>query len=344
MVFAITAALALSTAPSGSQPAGPVSEEVSWQIGATTVTATLTLPAGQGPFPAALFVAGSGPTDRDWNSPLIPGKNGTAPLLAADLAKAGFASLRFDKRFLGPGGPANLAALGGKLSFKTHMEEVASAAAYLRARPGISADRIFALTNSEGALHALNCQAAGGCAFAGLVLTAPPGRVLKDVMRWQIAKQAAPLPDPAGFMARYDALIAKFLAGLPFAPDPKLTPGVNQLVASLYANLPFSRELLTADAPSLARKSPAVPVLAVFGGKDLQVDHELDGNKYEALGAGNLKTAFAPDADHVLKHEPRPKEQLSPANISYNAPGRVLDPEVSKLITGWLEAAAPVSK
>ena len=56
--------------------------EVSWPLGDTTVGATLTRPAGDGPFAAVVFVAGSGPTDRDWNSPLLPGRNGSAALLA----------------------------------------------------------------------------------------------------------------------------------------------------------------------------------------------------------------------------------------------------------------------
>ena len=33
---------------------------------------TLSLPAGPGPWPAALLIAGSGPTDRDGNTPLLP--------------------------------------------------------------------------------------------------------------------------------------------------------------------------------------------------------------------------------------------------------------------------------
>ena len=322
------------------QQAVPVSEEVSWEIGPTTVTATLTLPAAPGPHPAIVFVAGSGPTDRDWNSPLMPGKNATAPILAAELAKAGFASIRFDKRFLGPSGQGNMAIMAGKLSFKTHLEEVASAAAYLRSRAEISEDKVFALTNSEGALHAINCQSDDGCSFAGLVLTAPPGRILKDLMRWQLGKQMETLPEADELMTRYDSLIAKFLAGLPFAPDPKLPAAVNRLVASFYANLPFTRELLTADVPSLLAKAPASQVLAVFGGKDLQVDPKLDGSRYEALGHEHLTIVFPRDADHLLKHEPRPLAQLTPAAVSYNAPGRVLDAETVKLIVGWLKAAA----
>ena len=48
------------------------------------------------------MIAGSGPTDRDWNAPFIPGTNGSAGLLAEALANAGFASIRYDKRLSGP--------------------------------------------------------------------------------------------------------------------------------------------------------------------------------------------------------------------------------------------------
>ena len=57
-------------------------EQVSWKVDDIDVEATLTRPIGDGPFPAIAMVAGSGPTDRNWNSPLIPGTNGSAALLA----------------------------------------------------------------------------------------------------------------------------------------------------------------------------------------------------------------------------------------------------------------------
>ncbi len=39
------------------------SADVSWPLDATTVYGTLVRPAGPGPFPAVVLVAGSGPTD-----------------------------------------------------------------------------------------------------------------------------------------------------------------------------------------------------------------------------------------------------------------------------------------
>src|SRR6478735_8969364 len=78
------------------------SVEITWPLDETTMYSTLVRPSGAGPFPAVVMVAGSGPTDRDWNSPLLPGSHGSARLIAETLAQAGFASLRYDKRASGP--------------------------------------------------------------------------------------------------------------------------------------------------------------------------------------------------------------------------------------------------
>src|SRR5215467_9813964 len=111
------------------------SSEVTWQLGETTVYGTVVRPVGPGPFPAVVMVAGSGPTDRDWNSPLLPGTNGSARLLAEALATAGFASLRYDKRASGPHAHENMRALMGKLSLQSHVDELAGAVRTLASQP-----------------------------------------------------------------------------------------------------------------------------------------------------------------------------------------------------------------
>jgi uncharacterized protein len=58
------------------QDATGESADVSWQLDSTTIDGTLVRPLGPGPFPAVVLVAGSGPTDRDWHSPLLPGSTG----------------------------------------------------------------------------------------------------------------------------------------------------------------------------------------------------------------------------------------------------------------------------
>lgn len=74
------------------------SEPVSVQSDDCTLQGTLEIPQGSGPFPTALIIAGSGPTDRDGNSPLLPGSNDHLKLIATGLSGRGIASLRYDKR------------------------------------------------------------------------------------------------------------------------------------------------------------------------------------------------------------------------------------------------------
>src|ERR1700693_2281693 len=125
------------------------STEISWVLDSTTVYGTLVRPVGPGPFPAVVMVAGSGPTDRDWNSPLLPGSNGSARLLAEALAQAGIASLRYDKRAAGPHARENMHVLIGKMSMQSHVDELAGAVRTLARQASIRDGRIFALANSE---------------------------------------------------------------------------------------------------------------------------------------------------------------------------------------------------
>ncbi len=77
-------------------------KEVTWDVQGATVAATITAPNGKGPRPAVVLVAGSGPTDRDWCTPLLPGTNGSARLIAEALASRGFVTIRYDKIAAGP--------------------------------------------------------------------------------------------------------------------------------------------------------------------------------------------------------------------------------------------------
>ena len=320
------------------------SVEVSWPLDDTMMYATVTRAEGVGPFPAVVMVAGSGPTDRDWRSPLLPGDNGSARLLAEALARAGYASLRYDKRASGPHAAENMPHLIGKLSMRSHAEELAGAIATLAAQPGVRRDRIFALGNSEGTLHALHYQLDHpAIPLAGLILAAPPGRAVGVVARDQLAAQAAALPNGDALLALYDAAITRFMAGEPINPDPALPQGVQLLLQSLEtpANLPFARELWLADAsPLLARID--TPTLVIIGKKDVQVDWQNDGEPLQQAAAGraNVTFLFPEDANHVLKHELRPRAELSgpDAVTRYNAPDATLDPQALAAMLDWLAA------
>ncbi|MFN2235981.1 MAG: alpha/beta hydrolase family protein, partial [Anaerolineales bacterium] len=258
---------------------------ISWQLDGIAMEATLTRPAGDGAFPAVIMVAGSGPTDRNWNSPLLPGTNGSAALLAGVLTKLGYVTLRYDKRASGPHGKENAMKLAGRVSMQSHVDELAGGLAYLVDQNYVDNQKIFVLANSEGCIHALNYQYQGiKPAFAGMILTAPPARPVGLVAHEQLAAQLDPVPGGDKWLASYDSAIADFVAGREVKVDESLPEGVKNLLMGTTkpVNQPFVRELWTIDPARLLRKID-VPVLVVIGKKDLQVNWQVDGSIIEAI-------------------------------------------------------------
>ncbi len=317
-------------------------EDISSPLGQTTVDATVAAPDGPGIYPGVVLVAGSGPTDRNWESPLLAGTNGSGRLIAEALAAAGYVTIRYDKRASGPRAMQNLPLMAGHISLESHFDELHGAVLHLLRRPDVDRQRLFALTSSEGALHVLYYQAhAGVVPFAGMVLTGAPGRALCDIANYQVESQLAALPDGSDLMSRYRALIRRFEEGDPFVPDPKLPEFANNLVGGLSApvNQPFSREFWSFKPADYLRKT-TVPVLVVIGKKDIQTDWKLDGGALEeaARGKSNVTFLYPENANHVLKHESRGREALTPqsAMANYNGSEAVLDEEAVRTVMEWL--------
>jgi acetyl esterase/lipase len=138
---------------------------------------------------------------------------------------------------------------------------------------------------------------------------------------------------------------ADFMAGKPVDPQKaSRIPQLQQLVAGLVnpATASLTRALLgfdnAAEAPKLAG-----PFYVSAGGKDVQVDLERDSKRLEkALRDAGKDVTFhlSPDADHVLKHEPKTVEQIradpQAAQNAYNAEGRVLDEDFVTALVAWL--------
>jgi predicted acyl esterase len=102
-----------------------------------TLHGTLLIPAGpKSPMPVALIIAGSGPTDRDGNSPLLPGKNNSLKMLADALAQRGIATLRYDKR--GIAGSAGAMGKESDLRFTTYVDDAVDWLEWLRGDPRFS--------------------------------------------------------------------------------------------------------------------------------------------------------------------------------------------------------------
>ncbi len=317
------------------------SVDVSWALDDVRMEGTVVRPDGEGPFPAVVLVAGSGPTDRDWCSPLLPGDNGSGRLFAEAFAEAGIASLRYDKRASGPHVRENVTKLLGRMSMQSHLDELVAAVRVLAGFEDVDASRIAGLGNSEGTLHVLHYATSDQeVPFAGIVLAAPPGRPIETVLLSQLALQAAQMPGGAELMPKVEEAAARFTAGRPMDVDPAVPDGVKTVLAAFEApmNLPFARELWVESAcDSLA--DVRIPTLVLIGGADVQIDAHADGEPLQAAAAGmwNVTFAFPPHANHVFKEDLRTPQEVatSPGN-GYNAPGTRLDPEALDTILTWL--------
>ncbi|GAA4214681.1 alpha/beta hydrolase family protein [Microbispora amethystogenes] len=314
---------------------------------------TLTLPDGDGPFPAALLLPGSGPVDRDSDHRRLPLK--VTRELAEALAAAGIATYRYDKRGVG-------ASTGEFLptGFLEGMTDAAAALAALRAHPEIDPSRVAVAGHSEGALIAANLAAtaepapeparvptgepggseegAGAAArpvVAAVVLLSPSAKPGAETLRWQAERLAPSMPAAVRWLLRLTRtdLVTKVLKN--HERIRRTTTDVAR-IGGVRVNARWTREFLDHD-PAADLKGIHAPVLAVTGEKDLQVDPADLARVAESV-PGPVETHVIPDLDHILRRQPGP-----PSLRAYRREAREpVDAQVKDLVTNWLaERLAP---
>ncbi|HEV8402932.1 MAG TPA: alpha/beta hydrolase, partial [Candidatus Limnocylindrales bacterium] len=231
-----------------------VTEDVVLTGAGYTLPSTICLPARDDPAPCVVFFAGSGPTDRDWTSPLLPGRNGSGAQLALALQQRGVGSIRFDK--VGSGvnmprsdAPADLQMLE-VLSLAHYVDEAETAFDALANRDGCGT--IFLLGHSEGSIHASSASIAKQAdpRFGGFISLSGPSRSILETAIEQIRAIHIKAGDDA---VAVDTALVDFRAAMiePDAPAPDLSalPEAAGLWQATHSPLQqrVARELVFAD-------------------------------------------------------------------------------------------------
>lgn len=268
--------------------------------------------------PVVLIIPGSGPTDRDGNSPL----GLTAQpyrLLAEALAERGIASVRIDKR--GMFGSKAAMADANAVTVNDYAADVHAWIAAIRAKTG--ARCVWVAGHSEGGLVALAAaqHPAGMC---GLVLISAPGRRLDVVMREQFHANPANAPVLSDADAALDALAAGRDVDV-----SRMHPALQQVFAPRVQG--FLKSLFAADPARLIAGYHG-PVLIVQGDRDLQVSLADAEALHKAQPRATL--AVVPGVNHVLKMVASDDRAANLA--TYGDASLPLAPGVAEAIAGFV--------
>lgn len=302
-------------------------EEVSFAGGSDAVelAATLTLPSSPGPHPVVVLMSGSGPQDRDESlRPLTTMK--PFALIADALTSAGVGVLRYDDRGVG-GSTGDYAA-----ATITELASDGSAAIdYLGTRDDVDQDRIGIVGHSEGCLYSAMLTPEDP-RISFVVAMAPPA---VDGVSLLVAQNEALMRSSGEPVEEIEHATAHAAEILPLARDGDVATA--EAVAADYFGALWDRQsaedravlgeresfierqvqtnvdtytsdwyrsLLAYDpGPDWSRVT--VPVLGLFGAKDVQV--VLEQNEpalraaLESAGNEDFETVVFPDANHLFQ-------------------------------------------
>ena len=318
-------------------------EEVTFQNGLVNLAGTLTLPPGDGPFPAALLISGSGLQDRDQTL------FGHKPfwVLADYLTRAGIAVLRVDDPGIGKSTPHPKSPTTA--DFATDAE---AGVAFLKKDNRMKS--IGLIGHSEGgAVAAIVASRSEDIDF--VVLMAAPGVLGSELLR----KQNERIFDAMGIVEERKDTLLTFLDELfttltSEMPDDELrhqidlivrkqfeangVPTAQQDEAQIQAAIeqvlnPWMRYFLAFN-PQPALKAIKAPVLALNGELDVQVDAEqnLTGitTALEQGGNGNVTIHRLPKHNHLFQ-----RATTGLVN-EYAVIEETISPKVLNLIRDWV--------
>jgi uncharacterized protein len=325
IVLSGTLAAACGGVPIQATPGCAGCRTIAVGIGTPALTATLTVPAGRGPFPAVLLVSGSGQCDQDEHV----GPDRPFLDLAGGLAAGGVATLRYDKRTRDYPHTIDMAIF---TPTQEYVPDAVAAIELLRARPEIDPRRVFVLGHSDGGTFApLIARAAPQ--VAGVVLMAAvaesPGR---DLVR-QVAYLAT-LPGAIGTSAQAELPDAEQAEQQIDSPDLATASPTAPMSPLLGGTEPaYWVDWLRYDEVATARALPQ-PLLLLQGDRDFQVTvaDDLDVWLNGLAGRPGVTVRQYAQADHLFVDGTGP-----PTPADYDHPAHV-DPAVAPDIAAWVRS------
>ncbi len=274
--------------------------------------------AGKGS-PTVLIIPGSGPTDRDGNSPLGV-KAGPYRQLAEALAKKGVSTVRIDKR--GMFGSKRAVASGNRATIADYAKDTHSWISSIRRLTG--AKCVWLLGHSEGGLVALTA-AQKPTGICGVIAVATVGRKIGTVLRGQLA--ANPANEP--YLAAANSAIASLEAGKRI-DTASLPPPLRKLFAEDVQSLLID---LFAENPAALAASLKLPLLIVQGDRDIQVT--VDDARALAAAQPRARLAILSGVNHVLKI---PERDDRAANLrAYADPSLPIAPAVVEAVADFVK-------
>jgi hypothetical protein len=300
-----------------------IERNLTFQSGPLTLAGTLLLPGAEGRFPAVLLLPGSGEVDRDENAKKLP--INALREIAVHLAGQGIASFRYDKRGVGASQGVHL-----NTGFFDHVDDAAAALAWLKSQEQVQAEKVFVLGHSEGS--GITMRLAGsGVDVAGIILLTGWARNSEELLLWQ-AEQI--VPTMGGFNAWLIRLLHIDIRKTQIKQLAKIKNSKKDVYRQLTVkvNAKWLREFLSyTPADDLVRIH--VPVLAIIGSKDIQVD-PADMALMEKLVQGEFEGHVLPDVTHLLRADTspgRPTTKTYPEQVK-----RPVDARLLELVSKWL--------
>jgi len=269
---------------------------------------TLTLPVGDGPFPAVVLVHGSGPNDRDETL------GGHRPFrdLAEGLASQGIAVLRYEKRTNEHG--AKFANVKNYTVKEEVLDDALSAVAILCKTKGIDPKRVFVLGHSLGAMAAARIGESNP-EIAGLILMAGPSRHMADVLIEQVSYILSLDKSPS---EEAKAAVEKIKAQAQKLKDPKLSPDT-PAAELLGQSATYWLSLLDLRPVETALKVKQ-PLLILQGGRDYQATmDDFEGWKKALAGRHGATLKAYPKLNHLFAEgegKAKPAEYMKEGHVA----------------------------